>query len=80
MAYLCSYRLFDELKYYKSVSVKGAYIKYVGGKARRFYKVFKKFFVAQETKDPNISWPVNLFSKYFMAPPINFSFLFKAYL
>ena len=55
MAYLCSYRLFDELKYYKSVSVKGAYIKYVRGKATRFYKVFKKFFVAQETKDPNIS-------------------------
>ena len=59
---------------------KGAYIKYVGGGARRFYKFFKKNFVAQETIDLNISWPSNFFRKYFMAPPINFSFLFKAYL
>ena len=45
-----------------------------------FYKFFKKKFVAQETIDLNISWPSNFFRKYFMAPPINFSFLFKAYL
>ena len=45
-----------------------------------FYKFFKKFFVAQETIYLNISWPKDFFGKYFMAPPINFSFLFKAYL
>ena len=45
-----------------------------------FYKFFKKSLVAQETIDLNISWPSNFFGKYFMAPPINFSFLFKAYL
>ena len=44
------------------------------------FQIFKKFFVAQETIDLNISWPSNFFGKYFMAPPINFSFLFKAYL
>ena len=59
---------------------KGAYIKYVGGCAGGFYKFFKKYFVAQETIDLNISWPSNFFRKYFMAPLINFSFLFKAYL
>ena len=59
---------------------KGPYIKYVGGGAGRFYKFFKKLFVAQETIDLNISRPSNFFRKYFMAPPINFSFLFKAYL
>ena len=53
---------------------------YVGGGAGGFYKFFKKKFVAQETIDLNISWPSNFFRKYFMAPPINFSFLFKAYL
>ena len=60
--------------------IKGAYIKYVGGGPGGFYKFFKKYFVAQETIDLNISWPSNFFRKYFMAPPINFSFLFKAYL
>ena len=30
--------------------------------------------------DLNILWPSNFFGKYFMAPPINFSFLFKAFL
>ena len=59
---------------------KGAYIKYVGGVAGRFYKFFKKLFVAHEAIDLNISWPSNFFRKYFMAPPINFSFLFKSYL
>ena len=28
----------------------------------------------------NFSLPSNFFRKYFMAPPINFGFLFKAYL
>ena len=51
-----------------------------GGVAGGFYKFFKTIFVAQETIDLNISWPSNFFGKYFMAPPINFSFLFKAYL
>ena len=59
---------------------KGAYIKYVGGGARGVYKFFKENFIAQETIDLNTSWPSNFFRKYFMAPPINFSFLFKAYL
>ena len=61
---------------------KGAYIKYVGEgrKGGGFHKFFKRFFVAQETIDLNISWPSNCFRKYFMAPPINFSFLIKAYL
>ena len=51
-----------------------------GGGAGGFYKFFKKYFVAQETIDLNTSWPSNFFRKYFMAAPINFSFLFKAYL
>ena len=58
----------------------GSVIKYVGGGAGGFYKIFKKIFVAQETIDLKISWPSNFFRQYFMAPPINFSFLFKAYL
>ena len=45
-----------------------------------FYKFFKKKIVAQETIDLSISQSSNFFGKYFMAPPINFSFLFKAYL
>ena len=61
-------------------SVKGAYIKYVGGETGGCYEFFKKYFVAQETIDLNISWSGNFFRKYFMVPPINFSFLFKAYL
>ena len=61
---------------------KGVYLKYVGGGgvAGVFYKFFKKYFVAQDTIDLNISWPSNFFRKYFIAPPINFSFLFMAYL
>ena len=51
-----------------------------GGGGGGFYKFFKKNFVAHETIDPNISWPSNFFRKCFMAPPINFSFLSKAYL
>ena len=46
----------------------------------RLYNFFKKHFVAQETMDLNIPWPSNFFEKYFMAPPINFSCLFNAYL
>ena len=64
----------------RSIAAKGAYIKYVEGGAGGFHKFFKKHFIAQETTDLNISWPSNFFRKYFMAPPINFSFLFKAYL
>ena len=52
-------------------SLKGPYIKYVGGGGGGFYKFFKKFFVAQETIELNISRPSNFFRKYFMAPPIN---------
>ena len=59
---------------------KGAYIKYLARLAGGFYQFFKNTFAAQETIDLNISWPSNFFRKYFMAPPINFSFLFKAYL
>ena len=59
-------------------NIKGVYIKYVGGGPEGFYKFFQKFFKAQETIDLNISWPSNFFEKYFMAPPINFSSLFKA--
>ena len=44
-----------------------------------YYKFFEKNFVAQETIDLNSSWPSNFFRKYFMALPINFSFLSKAY-
>ena len=55
-------------------------IKYVGGGAGGFYTFIKKNFVAQETIDLNISWPSNFFGKCFMAPLINFSFLFKAFL
>ena len=61
-----------------SYSSKGAYIKYVGGGAGRFCKfVFKKF-VAKDTIDLNCSWPSKVFRKYFMAPPISFSFIFRA--
>ena len=62
--------------------LKGAYIKYVGGgpgDTRGFYKFFKKKLRTQETINLNSSWPSNFFRKHFMAPPINFSFLFKAY-
>ena len=58
----------------------GMYIKYGGGEAGGFYKLFNENFVSQETIDLNISWPSNLFGKYFKAPNINFSFSVKAYL
>ena len=54
---------------------KRAHIKSVGGGSRGFYK---KKLVSQETIDLNISWSSIFFRKYFMAPAINFSFLFKA--
>ena len=41
---------------------------------------FKKDFVAQEIINLNISWHSNFFEKCSMALPINFSFLFKAFL
>ena len=44
---------------------------------RRVLQIFQKKFVAQMTIDLNISSPSNFCGKYFMAPPINFSFLFK---
>ena len=64
----------------KSFSGKETYIKYVRGRTGGFYKFSKKKVVAQKTIDLNISWPCNFFRKYFMASPIKFSFLFKAYL
>ena len=59
---------------------KGAYIKYVGGEVESFTNFSKKSLVAHESIDLNISYPSNFFGKYFMAPPINFSFSFKAFL
>ena len=51
--------------------LKVAYIKYVGkGGSRRALQIFQK----------NFRSPGNHRPKYFMDPPINFSFLFKAYL
>ena len=55
-------------------------IKYVGAGAGGVYKFFKKIFIAQESIDLKILWSSNFFRKYFMARPINFSFLFKTYL
>ena len=52
----------------------------VAVKDGEFYTFFKKKIVAQETINLNISWSSNFFGKYFMAPPINFSFLFNDYL
>ena len=49
-------------------------------KTGRFYNFFKKNFVVQEAIDLNISWPGICSRIYFMAPPINFSFLVKAFL
>ena len=50
------------------------------GRTGGSYEFFKNNFVAQETVDLNISWPSKFFRKSFMAPPIIFKFLFKAYL
>ena len=58
---------------------KELYIKYVGG-AAEILQIFRKKIAAHDAVDLNISWPSNFFEKYFMAPPINFSFLFKAFL
>ena len=51
----------------------------VGESGGMVLKFFLKRFVSHEALDLNISWPSNSFGKYFIAPPINFSFLFKAY-
>ena len=51
-----------------------------GGGGGGFLKFFKKNFVAQEIIELNVSWPSHFFGKCFMAPPVDFSFLFKAYL
>ena len=50
------------------------------GRGRRILQIFPKKFRIPGDIDLNISWPSNFFRKYFMAPPINFSFLFMAYL
>ena len=47
---------------------------------QRVPQIFQKKFEAQETIDLNISWPSIFFGKYFMTPPISYSFLFKAFL
>ena len=60
----------------KLLFYKGVYIKYVEGGAGGFHKFFKNYFVAQGIIELNISWPSSFFVKSFMAPPINFSFLF----
>ena len=65
---------------YLNFFTKGVYIKHEGGGPGALYKFFKKYFVAQETIDLNISWPSHFFKKYFMATAINSSFLFIAYL
>ena len=67
----------------KKVSfLKGPYVKYVGGGwgTEGLTNFSKNIFVVQETIDLNISWPINFFGKYFMDPPMNFSFLFRAFL
>ena len=51
-----------------------------GGGGGGFLKFFKKNFVAQEIIELNVSWPSHFFGKCCMAPPVDFSFLFKAYL
>ena len=50
------------------------------GEDLRVLHIFQKRFVAQEAIDPNISWSSIFLGKYFLAPPISFSFLFKAFL
>ena len=67
----------DKGAYMKLVEAKGGG---VGGRGGGFYKFFKKRFAVQGNIDLNISWPSNFFRKYVMAPPISFSFLFKAHL
>ena len=69
---------FTSKHFLKDCSCWEAYIEYVGGGRGGFYKFFKQNFVAQETIELNISWPSKFFAKYFMALPINFSFLFIA--
>ena len=49
-------------------------------RGRRVSQIFQKQFIAQETIDLNILRSSNFFGKYFMALPIDFSFLFKAFL
>ena len=68
-------------------SVHKVYTKYVGGggevgrgEGGGFYKFYKKYLVAHGIKDLNISWSSRFFIKNVLAPPINFSFLFIAYL
>ena len=48
---------------------------------RKTLQIFQKKFPSPgpQTKDVNISWLINFFGKYLIAPPINFSFFFKAF-
>ena len=62
------------------VVFRGRTLSWYEGGTGGFYNIFKKNFVAQETINLNISWLSNFFRKYFEASPINFSYLFKAYL
>ena len=48
-----------------------------GGKV---LQIFQKKFIVQKTIDLNISWPSKFFRKHFFTSPINFSFLFRAFL
>ena len=50
-----------------------------GEEGQRVLQIFQKNFVAQETIDLNILCSSSFSEKYFMIPPISFSFLFKAY-
>ena len=63
-----------------STSIRERRLRMQGGRPEGFTNFSKKKIAAQEIIDLNISWPSDFFGKYFMAPPINFSFLFKAYL
>ena len=64
---------------FKNSFNKGVYIRYVGG-GRMTLQFFEKKFVAHENIGLNISRSSYFFGKYFMATPINFGFLFKAFL
>ena len=48
-----------------------------GGGGRRVLQIFQKNI---RSPGDHKTWPSNFFRKYVMVPPINFSFLFKAYL
>ena len=70
----------DSKSIVSNLMVKGVCIKYVGGEDERILQNFQKISCSPGDHRPKYSWPSNFFKKYFMAPPINFSFLFNAYL